>query len=154
MQLSTIDKQQTMTSREIAELTGKRHDHMMRDIRNVSKQLKEAGEDVSGFIEANEKDKQNPVSLRTWIKTMQSEEGLSWNQRQAFQWLDDKYTFKTEGGERQFYAKYREFFTLEPVVISTRSGNKQRHQLKITGQGQIILGDKMLADAVKGGCND
>jgi phage antirepressor YoqD-like protein len=39
MQLEKIDTKATMSSREIAELTGKRHDHVMTDIRNLLNEL-------------------------------------------------------------------------------------------------------------------
>ena len=39
MQLATIPQNLTMTSREIAELTGKRHDNVMRDTRNMLLEL-------------------------------------------------------------------------------------------------------------------
>lgn len=35
MNLMKIDQQLTMTSRELAELTGKEHKHVMRDIRTL-----------------------------------------------------------------------------------------------------------------------
>ena len=38
-QITTLDNVQTMSSKEIAELTGKRHDHVLRDIDNIVKSL-------------------------------------------------------------------------------------------------------------------
>jgi len=59
MNIAAIDQNKTMSSREIAELTGKQHKDVMRDIRKVVIQLVDAGEDVSGFVESTAKDKLN-----------------------------------------------------------------------------------------------
>jgi len=72
MQLSTIDKTQTMTSREIAKLTNKQHKHVLRDIRTLVTQLKEGGGDTNGFVETTEKDKANrdaPIFGLTFLAT-------------------------------------------------------------------------------------
>lgn len=37
--LTSINEQMTISSREIAEITEKRHDHVMRDIRNMKDEL-------------------------------------------------------------------------------------------------------------------
>ncbi len=73
MNIPTISHSQTMTSREIAELTGKRHDNVMRDIRDIIRQLTEAGEDVSGFVEntcKNERGKSLLIFEATYSATM------------------------------------------------------------------------------------
>lgn len=40
----------TMSSREIAELTGKRHDHVMRDVRSMLEQLEKDAPSFGGPI--------------------------------------------------------------------------------------------------------
>ena len=50
-----IIKKETMTSLEIAEVTGKRHDSILRDIRNILSQ----GVDAHNFVETSYTDKSN-----------------------------------------------------------------------------------------------
>lgn len=87
----------------------------------------------------------NPISIRDWVKTMQSDEGLIWGERKVFAWLDSKYTFKDKKGTRHFYAQYSALFSEEPIVVATPKGNRQYSQLKITGDGQITLGAKLMS---------
>lgn len=55
MENEIILSKQTMTSLEIAELTGKRHDSVLRDIRNILAQ----GVDAHNFVETSYTDKSN-----------------------------------------------------------------------------------------------
>ncbi len=48
MQVMNFGAVRTMTSREIAELTGKRHDHVMTDIRKMLSELGVSSPDFSG----------------------------------------------------------------------------------------------------------
>ena len=50
-QLMSVQTEQTITSLEVAELTGKRHDHVMRDIRNILSQLKDGADPNFGVSE-------------------------------------------------------------------------------------------------------
>jgi len=71
-------QQQTMTSREIAELTGKRHADVMRDIRAVMSEL-HGEEGLSSFASSylNEQNKQKPGAwpgLDGWSRLKRSPE--------------------------------------------------------------------------------
>lgn len=49
-EIMNVHKVQTMSSREIAELTGKRHDHILRDIENMLKALNLEQNPFLGFV--------------------------------------------------------------------------------------------------------
>ncbi|MDX8383953.1 MAG: Rha family transcriptional regulator [Ghiorsea sp.] len=59
MSIATIDQGNTITSREIAELTGKQHHNVCRDIRKIIVQLINGDQDISGFREIKEKNERN-----------------------------------------------------------------------------------------------
>lgn len=49
-EIMNVNEVQTMSSREIAELTGKRHDHILRDIENMLKALNLEQNPFLGFV--------------------------------------------------------------------------------------------------------
>lgn len=60
--LQIIGSKETMTSREIAEITGKRHSDVMRDIRTLSEQVKESNECIFALVEyIDEKGENRPM---------------------------------------------------------------------------------------------
>jgi len=63
MSILNIHPTKTMTSREIAGLTGKQHKNIIRDIRAIINQLNDAEEDASGFVETTAKDEANRDGL-------------------------------------------------------------------------------------------
>lgn len=78
----------TMSSLEIAKLTDKRHDHVLRDIRNIEKEL---GEPISGggyYKDANQQDR--PMLLLDKENTLLLVSGYSVKLRQAIirRWLE------------------------------------------------------------------
>ena len=49
-QLMSVQTEQTITSLEVAELTGKRHDNVLADIRNILSQLDENNQTNFGLV--------------------------------------------------------------------------------------------------------
>jgi len=87
----------------------------------------------------------NAVCVRDWVKTMQTEEGLTWGERKVWKWLEDKgYIFRQNGKPRPYAGKAMEYFTLEPIIVATSKGNKEQMSFKVTGCGQIEVGAKLL----------
>ena len=85
----------------------------------------------------------NSCSIRDWIKSVFLPRGIK--QKDIFEWLDSKYTYKTKSGERRARAEYeyKNYFELVPLVTATNAGAKERFQLKITGEGQIYLSTQL-----------
>lgn len=53
-QLMSVQTEQTITSLEVAELTGKRHDNVLQDIRNILSQLDENNQPNFGPVKYTE----------------------------------------------------------------------------------------------------
>jgi len=87
----------------------------------------------------------NPICVRDWVKTLQTEEGLQWGERKVWRWLEDSgFIFRQNKKPRPYAGKAMDWFTLEPNVVATSKGNKEIFSLKITGLGQVDLGAKLL----------
>jgi len=87
----------------------------------------------------------NPICIRDWVKTLQTEEGLKWGERKVWKWFEEKnLIFRQNGKPRPYAGKPMDYFTLEPIVIATSKGNKEQFSFKITGIGQIELGAKLM----------
>ena len=65
-QLMSVQTEQTITSLEVAELTGKEHNHIMRDIRNILSQLDEISQSNFGpSTYTSDRGKEYPMYLLT-----------------------------------------------------------------------------------------
>ena len=89
---------------------------------------------------------ENPVNLRSWINSLKSDRGLQKGERAVIRYLIDYgYLYREKSGNLRAYANCSHWLTLVPVVVSTDSkGSNEYFQLKVTGEGQVALGNKIL----------
>ncbi|NBK99472.1 MAG: phage antirepressor Ant [Erysipelotrichia bacterium] len=86
----------------------------------------------------------NPISLREWISSLKSDEGLKVGEREVISFLEEKYLYRDKGDNLRAYAAYAKYFTLIPITKATPKGNREYMQLKVTGLGQLEVGVKVL----------
>jgi len=86
----------------------------------------------------------NPISLREWINSLKSDEGLKVGEREVISFLEEKYLYRDKGDNLRAYAQFSKYFTLIPITKATPKGNREYMQLKVTGLGQLEVGVKVL----------
>jgi anti-repressor protein len=88
----------------------------------------------------------NPISIREWINTLKSDEGLRVGERKVIAYLiEKKFIYRDKKNKLQPYAKYAtNYFSLIPITMATPKGNREYTQLKITGIGQLEVGNRIL----------
>ena len=86
----------------------------------------------------------NPISLREWIASLKSEEGLKEGERKVINFLMQKYLYRDKKNNIRAYAQFSKYFTLIPISRATPKGNREYMQLKVTGLGQLEVGVKVL----------
>ena len=87
----------------------------------------------------------NPCSIREWVNSLKSDLGLQAGERQVIKYLiEKKYVYRDKKNNLRHFSGREELFSLVPIVVATSKGNKEYFQLKITGQGQLLIGDKVV----------
>lgn len=88
----------------------------------------------------------NPISLRDWINTPKSDEGLKVGERKVIEFLiTKKFIYRGKDGKLKPYAQYAEkYFSLIPITSATPKGNREFLQLKVTGLGQLEVGNRVV----------
>lgn len=87
----------------------------------------------------------NPIGIRDFISSLKSDKGLQVGERKAIKYLiDKKYIYRNKKGRLRAYAGHEKYFKLMPQLIPTPQGNKEVMSLKVTGEGQLLLGDKLI----------
>lgn len=126
-ELQILDKKLAMDSREIAELTGKRHNNVVRDIRNMYNQL---GVLKSEFTYKDCQNKDRPYFLLDYEDTILLLTGYSVQLRQAVikRWL---YLEKEYRKERAKAIDTRNMFTDE---LKERGYSKSNQYIQTTKQ--------------------
>ncbi len=87
---------------------------------------------------------EDTVSIRDWVNSLKSDRGLQVGERKVIKLLLDTEVIYRKGKELRAYAKYDKFFSLVPLVTTTQGGSKQRMQLRVTGRGQVKVGDRVV----------
>jgi Rha family phage regulatory protein len=93
-----------------------------------------------------------PISLRDWISSLKSDLGLMVGERKVIDYLiEEKYIYRDKKGNLRAYSNYYEsvtshkgYFNLIPVSTATPKGNREFVQLKVTGLGQLELGNEVV----------
>ena len=133
MELSIINKKLAMDSRDIAKLTYKRHDHVIRDIRRMYEKL---GIPKIGFTYKDSQGKDRPYYLLNYEDTITLLTGYSVELRSAVikRWL---YLEKHYQVERKKSIEVRNTFTDE---LKERGYTKQYEYIQTTQQMKKTLG--------------
>lgn len=88
---------------------------------------------------------ENGTTIRNWVGMMKQEQGLKVGEKKVIKYLIDKrYLYRDKAKKLTPYADRFDLFSLEPLVISTKDGNKETKSLKITGSGQVKLTEKIV----------
>ena len=93
-----------------------------------------------------------PIGLRDWISSIKSDMGLNVGERKVIEYLiDKKYLYRDKKGNLRAYSEYYEsittckgYFNLIPTSTATPKGNREFFQLKVTGLGQLELGNEVI----------
>ena len=127
MELAIIDKKLAMDSRDIAKLTKKRHDHVIRDIRKMYEKL---GIPKTGFTYKDSQNKDRPYYLLDYSDTITLLTGYSVELRKA---VVDRWIFleKHYRIERQKSIETRNTFT---ETLSEHGYTKQHEYIQTTNQ--------------------
>ena len=85
----------------------------------------------------------NSCSIRDWITTQKLPSHIK--QKDVYEWLDNRYTYKGKDGKRRAYAEFLNNGVFEHNIIVTGGSNgaKERIQVKITGEGQVWLANRL-----------
>lgn len=135
MELAIIEKKLAMDSRDIAKLTGKRHKHILRDVRDMYEKL---GQTKNGLTYLDKQGKEQPYFLLDYEDTITLLTGYSVELRSKVvkRWL---YLEKHYQTERKKSIEVRNNFTDE---LKDRGYEKQFEYIQTTTQMKKPLGIK------------
>lgn len=117
------------------------------EIETVNKKLQPKADYANAVIGVD-----NTITIRDWINSLKSEYGLKVGERKVINLLIEKKILyrKAVTNELRAYAEYVKFFSLVPLVTTTTQGSKERMHLRVTGHGQVSVGNRVLRHFKKG----